>query len=363
MPTARIRTGSPVESWPCCDLDWDMRLPRAPIHRCAAIAALSVLVMLPAFGESEPRLPDGTIERIDAVLEEAADANAGCALVVWIDGETVYENGFGGLMPETVIPIVSASKWLAGATIMTLVDVRLLSLDARVTDLFPTLEEPLVLVRHLFSHTSGLPGDASVCSDWMLLGDCAAAIAGLQIVTMPGKVFEYGELSMQIGGHLAELATGKTWHELFAERLTQPLDMPDTDYKTFGETTNPVVGGGAQSSALNYARFLQMLLDGGTCGEERILSQEAVAEILTDQLAETAIRPEAGYGIGCWGYRLDPETSRFRFATSPGAYGFIPWIDLDRNLAGVLAANSCYDCVEAYWEEVLSILEETFPLP
>jgi len=340
-----------------------MRFPTTQLRQWSVLLCLLAASALTACSQEPQTLTDSTFDRIDAVLEEAAETNGGCALVVWIDGETVYENGFGGLMPETVIPIVSASKWLAGATIMTLVDEGLLSLDDRVTDLFPALEEPLVLVRHLFSHTSGLPGDASVCSDWMLLGDCAAAIAGLQIVTMPGKVFEYGELSMQIGGHLAELATGKTWHELFAERLTQPLDMPDTDYKTFGETTNPVVGGGAQSSALNYARFLQMLLDGGTCGEERILSQEAVAEILTDQLAETAIRPEAGYGIGCWGYRLDPETSRFRFATSPGAYGFIPWIDLDRNLAGVLAANSCYDCVEAYWEEVLSILEETFPLP
>jgi len=327
------------------------------------LALLPILFALPACSEGAASWTEESAGRINTVLEEAAEANDGCALVVLVDGEVVYQNGFGGLTPESVIPVVSASKWLAAATIMTLVDDGLLSLDDRVTDLFPALEEPLVLVRHLFSHTSGLPGDASVCTDWMLLGDCAARIAGLRIETMPGKVFEYGELSMQIGGHLAELATAQPWHDLFEERLSGPLGMTNTDYKTFGETPNPVVGGGAQSSALDYARLVQMLLDGGLHEGERFLSEDAVAEILTDQLVDTPIKPETGYGLGCWGYRVDPETNRLLVASSPGAYGFIPWIDTRRNLAGVLAANSSYDAVDPYWMRLVEVLNEAFPIP
>ncbi|MFC2099930.1 serine hydrolase domain-containing protein [Candidatus Bipolaricaulota bacterium] len=340
-----------------------MRRVTPGIRRSVAFVCLLAMATLPACSQSPAGWTEEAIGQIDAVLEEAAGANGGCALVVLVGGEVVYENGFHGLTPDSVIPIVSASKWLAAATVMTLVDDGLLSLDDSVSELFPTLEEPLVLVRHLFSHTSGLPGNLNACTSWMTLGDCAAAIAGLRIATMPGKVFAYGELSMQIGGHLAELATGKSWHDLFAERLTEPLGMASTDYRTFGEIANPVVGGGAQSSALDYARFVQMLLDGGVYDGERVLSEEAVAEILTDQLVDTPIRPETVYGLGCWGYRVDSETHRLLLASSPGAYGFIPWIDTERNLAGVLAANSSYDAVDPTWERILAILNAAFPIP
>ena len=85
--------------------------------------------------------------------------------------------------------------------------------------------------------------------------------------------------------------------------------------------------------------------------------------ILTDQLVDTPISAGYAYGLGCWGYRVEPGTNRLLLASSPGAYGFIPWIDLDRNLVGVLAANSNYDAVDPYWGRILAILSEPFPVP
>ena len=91
------------------------------------------------------------------------------------------------------------------------------------------------------------------------------------------------------------------------------------------------------------------------------LSEGAVVEMLTDQLVDTPQRPTVGYGIGCWGERIDPETDRFLLASSGGAFGFIPWIDVERDLIGVFAAYSDIQLVEPFYDEARRWIEAAYP--
>ena len=305
--------------------------------------------------------PEGLTESIDQILLAATRNVDKCGLLVIQSGSVIYDNGTNGLSGDTVFPIASGSKWLAGAVIMALVDQGLLTLDDRVVDYIDAFEEDLVTVRHLFSHTSGLPGDDAVCTAGMTLAECADEIAKQPILTMPGKVFHYGGLSMQIGGRIAEIVSGMSWHDVFAATIAEPLGMADTDFGAFGATTNPVIAGGARTTMYDYARFLEMLLGLGEFRGTRILSEEAAIEILTDQLVDTPDRPEIGYGIGCWGERIDPATNRFLVASSAGIFGFIPWVDVERDLIGIFAAYSEYSLVAPYYNQIRQLLEAAYP--
>ena len=82
----------------------------------------------------------------------------GAGLLVAKNRKVVYERYFGAYSAETVVPIASASKWLSAAVMMSLVDDRLLDLDARALRYLPQFVGPKgdMTLRQMFSHTSGL---------------------------------------------------------------------------------------------------------------------------------------------------------------------------------------------------------------
>src|SRR5687767_4219333 len=78
---------------------------------------------------------------IDSILERAAPRLGGCALLLIKDDKVVYRKSFGRYGADKVIPIASASKWLSGALIMTLVDDGKLSLADTVSKYIHRSEE------------------------------------------------------------------------------------------------------------------------------------------------------------------------------------------------------------------------------
>lgn len=68
--------------------------------------------------------------RVDKLLRDSlSHFDGGCALIMMQDGKVLFEKGFGAVGVDSVMPIASASKWLAGALLMTLVDDHKLSLS------------------------------------------------------------------------------------------------------------------------------------------------------------------------------------------------------------------------------------------
>ncbi len=322
------------------------------------------------------------LSEVDRLLEREAPRNGGMALILVKEGEVIYDKGFSRMTTDSVIPVASATKWLSAGVIMALVDEGVLSLDDTASMYLDTYtgEHGDMTVRQLFSHTSGLPGGESggrpgeseiLQNRKITLAESADMIAEVELLADPGTQFCYGGLSMQVAGRIAEVASGKEWTLLFEEKVAAPLGMTKTDYQGLGPTKNPRIAGSIRTSARQYAQYLQMLLSGGMYEGKRVLSQETVNEMLRDQTFGVPIAcspwqkyenifPEVGevrYGIGCWREVVD-ETGRLKEASSQGAFGFSPWIDVDRNLAGVLAVKSSFTKVMPVYLEMKEIIRK-----
>jgi CubicO group peptidase (beta-lactamase class C family) len=299
---------------------------------------------------------------IDRILERAAPGLGGCALLLIKDDKVIYRKSFGRYAADKVVPIASASKWLSGALIMTLVDEGKLSLDDTVSKYITEFgaDKSNITIRQLFAHTSGLPPEVRCRNDKRTtLERCASEIARMQLRAGPGEEFYYGGVSMHAGGRIAEIVSGKPWNQLFVEKIAAPLGMAQTDFFAYGPTMNPRPAGDVRSSADDYGRFLQMILQRGTSNGKQVLSAASLREMHKDQTGGARIfytiyenksgldptLPLARYGIGVWRERVDDATQQLREASSHGALGFSPWVDVERNLAGVLSVQSSFSRV------------------
>jgi CubicO group peptidase (beta-lactamase class C family) len=268
------------------------------------------------------------------------------SLLIVKDGQKVHELYAGNYQPNTLRLIASSTKWLSAVVIMSLVDDGLMTLDDPASLYFPqqyTGEKGTITIRQMFSHTSGLPGDETsdvLSSDAITLQQAAQLIATNNLIATPGTVFCYGGLSMQLAGACAEVASGQSWSNLVELRLKRPLGLTAT---TYGNTPNPRIAGGGSSTLYEYATVLEMLLQHGLWGTNRVLSSNSVYMMQQDQTAGAQILcspyakyglPDTRYGIGEWQEELAPDGSAYQIG-SGGAFGFAPWIDLDRNVAGV----------------------------
>ena len=317
---------------------------------------------------------------LDNLLQEVARKHGGCALVVVKDKTVIYRKAFGSHGPDQVIPIASASKWLSGAVIMGLVDDGLLSLDDQVSKYLPEFsgDKSGITIRQLFAHTSGLPPEAGCRNDKRAttLQRCVNSVAGLQLRAAPGEEFFYGGLSMHVGGRIAEIVTGKSWNELFIERIASPLGMSQTDFFAYGPTENPRPAGDARSSADDYGRFLQMLLQGGSLNGKQVLSPASVVEMHKDQTGGARIEytiyethgdldPDlliARYVIGMWREKFDTSSGKLKEVSSQGYFGFTTWIDVERNLAGVISVQSRFNRIMPDYLELKEAIRRIIPV-
>jgi CubicO group peptidase (beta-lactamase class C family) len=280
------------------------------------------------------------------------------SLLVLKDGQKLHELYSGTFNPNTLRLIASASKWLSAVVIMSLVDDGLMNLDDPVSLYFPahyTGQKGTITIRQMFSHTSGLPGDETsdaLTSDNITLQQAAQIIATNDLIAAPGTVFCYGGLSMQLAGACAEVASGQSWSNLVQLRLKQPLGLTLT---TYGNTPNPRIAGGVSSTLYEYATVLQMLLQHGVWGTNQVLSSNAVYAMQQDQTAGALIQcspytkyglGDTRYGLGEWREELRSDGSAYQIG-SGGAFGFAPWIDTQRNVAGVFM--------------VVNLMENVFP--
>ncbi len=319
------------------------------------LATLLAIVTLSSSTQVEPRAVAQTgcsydFSAATALIQNAVSAVPldGASLTLIKDGQVIYERHFGGYNADTTVFIASASKWLAGATLMTLVDEGKLSLNDQVSKYLPyfTGAKGAITIRQLFSHTSGLPGiadDANCLGARSVTMDaCAREIAQLDLVGPPGAQFAYGENSMQVAGRICEIVSGKSWESLFQEKIATPLGMADA---TFGPSQNPIVAGGARSKLNDYANFLRMILNEGQFSGRRVLSVESVREMQRNLTAGLPIasapvgRSAVNYAIGEWIDILDAQGNAVQ-VSSPGAFGFTPWVDKKRNLLGVFLVQT-----------------------
>jgi CubicO group peptidase (beta-lactamase class C family) len=245
-----------------------------------------------------------------------------------------------------------------------------------------------ITIRDLLTHTSGIGyGYGPAADRWADAGiqgwyfanrdePIAATVermAALPMDAQPGERFVYG-YSTDILGAVVEQASGMTLDEFLRTRITDPLGMRDTffylprdrrdrlatvyarpdsvgivrapDEGTMeaqghyveGPRTSFSGGAGLVSTAGDYARFLQMLLNGGELDGVRILSPKTVQLMTTDHIAERYGAPGVGFGLGFSvvqdvGLRGEPGSiGEYGWG---GAYHSTYWVDPEEQLVVV----------------------------
>jgi len=286
---------------------------------------------------------------VDAVLGAALPKDGGGVLRVGQPGRVLFERAYGGYRLDDAIPLASGTQLLSTVVVLQLVDAKTLSLDASVSSVLRDwpADKAAITLRMLLAQTSGLPPSVPCLDDRnTTLEACVQQVAGTPLRKEAGTAVIYGGTGLQVAGRMAEVASGKRWADLFREQLAVPLGLRATG---FGRTANPRIAGGAQSTAEEYARVLEVLLRGGEGPHGRLLSAASVDAMFSDQSggAPLVLSPYALYtgreatrpGFGFWLDRTDGHGAGLE-AVCQGAYGFTAWVDRERNLYGVLLVKS-----------------------
>ena len=341
-----------------CVLEHDTRRTAhdAPPHPTARrwratgfLLALLVGATLPA---PLPARPPYDLTPVDQALQRLVDDYRlpGASIRLARLGGVVHRASFGGYAGSERLTIASASKWLSALTLARLVERGELRWDSTVGEFFPdapVATRPITLAQ-LFSHTSGMTVQDPPCvSDRRTaLQDCARAILALPLGAAPGTTFAYGGNSMHVAGAMAEIATGRRWDDLFQQHFTQPLGLVATDWSPgagagYVRNPNPRVAGGARSTLDDYGRVMDMLLAGGLHEGQSFLRPDTLATMALDRtvglvIAYTPVPGyDFGYGIGQWVEARDGNGATYR-VSSPGAFGFTPWVDWRSGSNGVI---------------------------
>lgn len=261
-----------------------------------------------------------------------------------------------------------------------------------------TLEDPVrpVTVQDLLRHTSGIVygafgntlvhqayRQAHLFDSSQTLAEFVTKISKLPLAHQPGSTWEYG-MSVDVLGRIVEVVSGMPFDRFIEERITKPLGMPDTAfYLNAGQAARlaePQIdaatgkrpgfdaaedltkekvrffsgGGGMLSTASDYARFCQMLENGGELNGIRLLSPRTLAVMTSDQLPPDAARigllaatqdlaplPEMGQSFGL-GFAVRTDVGRSPVSGSVGDYfwagaaGTYFWVDPKEKLFAVM---------------------------
>ena len=226
----------------------------------------------------------------------------------------------------------------------------------------PTERE--VTIQDLLRHTSGIVYGQYTSNpkvkelyakenvDWKDLtgAEQIERLAKVPLAHQPGSTFEYG-LSVDVLGRAVEAISGKTLGEFLQERVFAPLGMKDSafivpqdkvgrlaqPFATDPATNTPISlldvtvaqkndagGAGSVGTASDYARFLQMMINGGELDGVRLLSPTTVRYMTVDHLGPdikfsgvTTLPAGTGFGLG---FAVRKETGRFEVTGNEGEY-------------------------------------------
>lgn len=279
----------------------------------------------------------------------------GASVIIFKDNQVVFQKYYGNDGEQTVTYIASAGKWLGAAVIAAVVDEGKLSWNDPVRKWIPAFTDLKgdATLRQLLSHTSGYPDyqpKSHHPDDYHTCQESVDSLLALPADTVPGALFHYGGLAMQVAGRMAELATGKDWETLFQEKIAEPLHLSLTHFTPVDPGHTPMIAGGARASLSDYANFLNMMANNGLFEGKCVLSMQAIEELQNDQIGRANVPPDPFplyaraskhrgiYGLGEWREELDAHGKPL-LLSSPSWAGTYPWIDLKYNVYGLLLAH------------------------
>jgi CubicO group peptidase (beta-lactamase class C family) len=228
-----------------------------------------------------------------------------------------------------------------------------------------------ITVEHLFTHTAGLfdPRSRAETMSSPTLAEYTKALVQYPLRSEPGSAWVYGN-SHHVLGHLVQQVSGVPLDRFIQERILDPLGMKDTFYwpadelngrrailvvnskddPTSSSRVPPEAGrlktfiGGASglySTAADYWRFSQMLLNGGTFNGQRLLGPRTISWMAQNHIGDIPSfrTPGTRFGLGL-AVVTDPGKSGLPYSKGTyywsGSQGTVFWIDPAEELVGVL---------------------------
>jgi CubicO group peptidase (beta-lactamase class C family) len=317
----------------------------------------------------------------------------GAVVLIEQHGRPVYLKWFGqrdvdkgvAMTKDAIFPIHSVTKTITSIAALMLVDRGKIALDDPVTKYIPSfagqkvgverkdesgktvldlvpLRRPIT-VEDLLLHTSGITygfygeGLVKAAYSGIYLGDFdnagfAERIAKVPLAEQPHTLWDYGH-SADILGRIIEIASGQSLYQFEKQNLLDPLGMTTTKFfltdpgeraryafplardrhverNSLDVTRWESGGGGMVSTIADFARYGQMLLNGGTLDGKTYLSPAMFKAMTTDHIGPGAgvardvdYYPGDGFGFGYgFGVRVDPG---FATPIPPGSPGEFKW--------------------------------------
>ncbi|VIO75811.1 serine hydrolase domain-containing protein [Bradyrhizobium ivorense] len=301
---------------------------------------------------------------------------------------------------DTIFRIFSMTKPIVSIGIMMLLEDGHFLLNDPVAKFIPEFAETKVGVEHngklelvpakrpmtiqdLLRHTSGLTYDhtgnglvqqlyqqSRLRSRKITNAEHATLLAGMPLICQPGAEWNYSR-STDILGRIIEVVSGQTLGAFLTERILAPLQMTETAFHTpeqnagrlaeafandpwtgekvqlFNMLEKPAMesgGGGLVSTTMDYARFAQMLLGGGTLDGTRIIGRKTLQLMASDHLGAdvkiqgTLVPPGHSFGLG---FAVRTQQGMASFSGSVGQFfwsgmaGTYFWIDPSEDLIAV----------------------------
>ena len=253
-------------------------------------------------------------------------------------------------------------------------------------DLVP-LKRPIT-IQDLLRHTSGITYEhtgnslvqqlyqqSRVRSRKITNAEHAALVASLPLICQPGAEWNYSR-STDILGRLIEVVSGQSLGAFLDQRILAPLQMTETAFHTAADNAHrlaepfaadpwngdkiqffdmleePVMesgGGGLVSTTMDYARFAQMLLNGGALDGVRIVGRKTLEFMASDHLAPsveikgTLTQPGHSFGLG-FGVRTEEGIAPFSGSVGQffwsGMGGTFFWIDPKEDLFAIFMSQA-----------------------
>jgi CubicO group peptidase (beta-lactamase class C family) len=341
------------------------------------------------------------------------------------------------LQPDAIFWIASMTKPVTSVAAMMLVEEGKLDLAAPVHKYLPELKDMMVgvetrdpasgqskltlepqkramTIEDLLRHTSGLgypEGNTAVHKLYRdsgqywpslardrTLKDLVSGLVRIPLAYQPGEVFEYG-LSVEVLGRVIEVASGERLDQFLESRVFKPLGMIDTGFwvppEKLARLIDPPAGvpirpdrdvtkpttmfsgsGGLVSTAADYLRFCQMLLNGGELDGGRFLLPATVRRMTTNALPPdirfagggTAVGPGGGstFGLG-FAIRTDAMWSWVPGSvgsyTWNGRWGSYFWVDPTEQLIAVQLIQAGTENYDQFWAPFRNLTYGAFLVP
>ena len=316
---------------------------------------------LPLADAGEVGMSGDSLSGIDPVIQKFIDEKqlAGAVTIVARRGKVVQFKSYGmrdiekqiPMRNDTIFRIYSMTKAVVSVAAMVLVEEGILELDVPASKYVPALgrmkfkgkvPQREMTLRDLLRHTAGLPNNVSTDRALRNAGHPSLADSTLEemmnrldsvpLIYEPGKDWYYS-FAADVVARLVEIGAKKPLDQALSELVLEPLGMVDTGFHVpkekwdrfavaYGNRLKPIIapqpgtsgpftfekppkflsgGGGLVSTASDYMRFCLMLTSGGEYGGKRLLKEETVKMMLSDQLPEGVgeiSRPPKGRGFG-----------------------------------------------------------------